>query len=145
MTTMIGPLRRAMRVAPDAVAARCGDIEITYAQTWERARRLVGALREMGVDDGDRVAVVGRNCHRYLELYQAVPGAGMVLVPLNQRHTAAELAYALEDSGARVLFAASGIDTPAGVVEHVIDLQDGYEALLAGAPAADVPDALPSE
>ncbi len=145
MTTMIGPLRRAVQVAPDGVAARCGDIEITYAQTWDRARRLVGALRELGVRDGDRVAVVGRNCHRYLELYQAVPGAGMVLVPLNQRHTAAELAYALEDSGSRVLFAASGIDVPAGVVEHVIDLEDGYEALLAAAPAPQFPDELAAE
>ena len=69
------------------------------AQTWERARRLAGALRGLGVGDGDRVAVVGRNCHRYLELYQAVPGAGMVLVPLNQRHTAAELGYALRGLG----------------------------------------------
>ena len=145
MTTMIGPLRRAVQVAPDAVAARCGDIEITYAQTWDRARRLVGALRELGVRDGDRVAVVGRNCHRYLELYQAVPGAGMVLVPLNQRHTAAELAYALEDSGSRVLFAAAGIDVPAGVVEHVIDLEDGYEALLATAPAPQFPDEFAAE
>ena len=90
MTTMIDPLRRALRTAPDAVAARCGDVEITYAQTWDRARRLVGALRGLGLGDGDRVAVVGRNCHRYLELYQAVPGAGMALVPLNQRHTAAD-------------------------------------------------------
>ncbi len=145
MTTMIGPLRRAVQVAPDAVAARCGDTEVTYAQTWDRARRLVGALRELGMRDGDRVAVVGRNCHRYLELYQGVPGAGMVLVPLNQRHTADELAYALRDSGSRVLFAASGIDHPAGVVEHVIDLEDGYEALLAGAPAADLPDQIPPE
>jgi long-chain acyl-CoA synthetase len=145
MTTMIGPLRRAVAVAPDAVAAHCGDTEVTYAQMWDRARRLVGALRGLGVRDGDRVAVVGRNCHRYLELYQAVPGAGMVLVPLNQRHTAAELAYALEDSGSRVLFAASGIDVPAGVVEHVIDLDEGYEALLAGAPAAELPEALAAE
>ncbi len=145
MTTMIGPLRRAVQVAPDAVAARCGDIEVTYAQTWDRARRLVGALRELGVRDGDRVAVVGRNCHRYLELYQALPGAGMVLVPLNQRHTAAELAYALRDSGSRVLFAASGIDAPAGVVEHVIDLEDGYEAMLAAAPAPQFPDQVDPE
>jgi long-chain acyl-CoA synthetase len=147
MTTMIEPLRRAVAVAPDAVAARCGGTEVTYAQTYERTQRLVGALRTLGVGDGDRVAVVGRNCHRYLELYQAVPGAGMVLVPLNQRHTAAELAYALQDSGARVLFAASGIDVPAGVVEHMIDLEDGYEALLAGAPAsgAESPDHLEPE
>ncbi|MGZ4171377.1 MAG: AMP-binding protein, partial [Solirubrobacteraceae bacterium] len=70
MTTMIGPLRRAVQVAPDAIAARCGEIEVTYSQTWERARRLAGALQGLGVSDGDRVAVVGRNCHRYLELYQ---------------------------------------------------------------------------
>ena len=145
MTTMIDPLRRAVRAAPDAVAARCGDVEITYAQTWDRARRLVGALRELGVRDGDRVAVVGRNCHRYLELYQAVPGAGMALVPLNQRHTAAELAYALTDSGARVLFVAAGIDYPSGVVERVIDLEDGYEALLAAARPAEFPEELPAD
>jgi long-chain acyl-CoA synthetase len=146
MATIIDPLRRAVRVAPDAVAARCGDIEITYAQTWDRARRLVGALRDLGVRDSERVAVVGRNCHRYLELYQGVPGAGMVLVPLNQRHTAAELAYALKDSGSRILFAGAGIDYPSGIVEHVIDLDDGYEALLASAtPVAEFPDALGAE
>jgi long-chain acyl-CoA synthetase len=145
MTTLIDPLRRAVRTAPDAIAARCGDIEITYEQTWDRARRLVGALRELGVRDGERVAVVGRNCHRYLELYQAVAGAGMVLVPLNQRHTAAELAYALEDSGARVLFVASGIDYPDGIVDHVIDLDEGYEALVAAAPTAEFPDVLPPD
>ena len=33
MTTMIGPLRRAVAVAPDAVAAHCGGTEVTYAQT----------------------------------------------------------------------------------------------------------------
>src|ERR1700684_1653043 len=101
MTTMIGPLRRAVRVSPDGVAACCAGRELTYAETWDRVQRLAGALRQLGLGSGDRVAVAGRNCHRYLELYQAVPGAGMVLVPLNQRHTAAEVAYALRDSGDR--------------------------------------------
>jgi long-chain acyl-CoA synthetase len=145
MTTMIGPLRRAVQVAPERIAARCGETELSYGQTWDRARRLIGALRDLGVGNGDRVAVCARNCHRYLELYQAVPGAGMVLVPLNQRHTAAELGYALEDSGAKVLFAGAGIEYPPGVVPHVIDLDDGYEALIAGAPAADFRDDLDSD
>jgi acyl-CoA synthetase (AMP-forming)/AMP-acid ligase II len=82
MTTNIGPLRRAERIAPQQVAVRCGQSQLTYAQTWERARRLAGALGGLGLGRGDRVAVAGRNCHRYLELYQAVPGAGMVIVPL---------------------------------------------------------------
>ncbi|HEY1515448.1 MAG TPA: AMP-binding protein [Solirubrobacteraceae bacterium] len=145
MTTLIGPLRRAVQIAPDRVAVRCGEVALTYGQVWERTRRLVGALHALGVDAGDRVAVVGRNCHRYLELYQAVPGAGMVLVPLNQRHTAAELAYALEDSGAKVVFAGSGVDYPEGVVARVIDLDEGYESLLAGGTPAAFPDRLPDD
>jgi long-chain acyl-CoA synthetase len=143
MTTMIGPLRRAVQVAPEHSAVRCGEIDLTYAETWQRTRRLIGALQRLGVGAGDRVGVVGRNCHRYLELYQAVPGAGMVLVPLNQRHTAAELRYALEDSGAKVLFAGEEVDCPRDVVETVIDLEDGYESLLDGARAVDFPDDLP--
>ena len=82
MTTMIEPLRRAVRIASQQVAVRCGRSQLTYAQTWERARRLAGALGELGLGRGGRVAVAGRNCHRYLELYQAVPAAGMVIVPL---------------------------------------------------------------
>src|SRR5215216_1011223 len=130
MTTMLGPLRRARRVAATATAVHCAEVELTYEEMWDRCRRLVGGLSELGLGAGDRVAVVGPNCHRYLELYQAVPGAGMVLVPLNQRHTEAELRYALEDSGAKVLFAGRDIGDLGKIVEHVIDLGDGYEELL---------------
>lgn len=56
-----------------------------------RGTGAAGALRGPGLDRGDRVAVVGPNCHRYLELYQTIPGAGLAIVPLNQRHTDAEL------------------------------------------------------
>jgi long-chain acyl-CoA synthetase len=125
-----------------AVRVRCGGLQLSYSQMWERAGRVVGALHGLGVGAGDRVAVVGPNCHRYLELYQAVPGAGMVLVPLNQRHTAAELGYALEDSGAKVLFAASGIDYPDGLVEHAFDMGDGYEQLIADAAPSAFSDEL---
>src|SRR4051794_26635308 len=106
---MISPLRRAVQVAAGRTAVTCGEVSLTYAETSERCRRLAGALRGIGVEHGDRVAVVGPNCHRYLEIYQAVPGAGMVVVPLNQRHSDAELRYALEDSGARVLFAGRAV------------------------------------
>jgi long-chain acyl-CoA synthetase len=136
---MIAPLRRARLVASRRPAVRCGDLELTYAATWERCRRLVGALRGLGVAPGDRVAVVGPNCHRYLELYQAIPAGGMVVVPLNQRHSPAELRYALEDSGARVLFSARGTDGFAESVEHVFDLGDGYEDLIRDASPADFP------
>jgi long-chain acyl-CoA synthetase len=86
------------------------------------------------------VAVVAKNSHRYLELYQAVPGAGLVLVPLNHRHADAELRYALEDSSARVLFADRAVGDLPACVEHVIDAADGHEDLIAGAAPADFPD-----
>jgi long-chain acyl-CoA synthetase len=145
MTTMWGPLRRARRIAAGAVAVSCGDVELTYEQTWDRCRRLVGGLRALGLRDGDRVAIVGPNCHRYLEVYQAVPGAGMVLVPLNQRHTEAELQYALDDAGAALLFAGRDVGAAADGVKHVIDLDEGYEQLLAESDPVDLPDDLPDE
>src|SRR3954453_7281750 len=139
MVSMISPLRRAVQVDRGRVAVTCGATTLSYAETWERCARLVGGLRGLGVGAGDRVAVVGPNCHRYLELYQAVPGGGMVLVPLNQRHTEAELRYALEDSGAKVLFAGRDIGGLATCVEHVLDLDVGHEALLAAAPPVEPP------
>ena len=107
MTTMIGPLRRAVQVAPERSAVRCGDVELTYAEMWERTCRLAGGLRELGLKQGDRVAVVGGNCHRYLELVPGRPGLGAGAgapqpAPLPGRRASA---YALEDSGANVLFA----------------------------------------
>ena len=142
MTTMISPLRRAARLAADRPAVVCGDTTLTYAETWDRCRRLAAGLRGLGLGAGDRVAVVGPNSHRYLELYQAVPGAGMVLVPLNVRHAAPELRYALEDSGTRVLFAGRPVEDLPPCVEYVLDMGEAYEALLAGAAPAGFPDDL---
>jgi acyl-CoA synthetase (AMP-forming)/AMP-acid ligase II len=77
----------------------------------------------LGLRPGDRVAVVAPNCHRYLELYLAVPAGGFVLVPLNARHAEPELRYALDDSGARVLFTdATHASILAGAVQHVFQL-----------------------
>src|SRR3954471_9377361 len=136
---MIWPLRRAVRMAGPRPAVAFGWSEFTYAQMWERCRRLTGALGALGLQRGDRVAVVAHNSHRYLELYQAVPGAGFVLVPLNHRHSDAELRYALADSGARVLFSARAIAELPAAVERVIDVGAGYEELLAGAEPAEFP------
>src|SRR4051795_12848916 len=147
MATMISPLRRATQVAADRTAVVCGGARLSYAEMAERCRRLAGALHGLDVAAGDRVAIVSPNCHRYLEVYQAVPGAGMVLVPLNHRHTDAELRYALEDSGTKVLFAGRPVADVPPCVEHVVSLDDAYEALLASAaPAAfahSVPPAVP--
>lgn len=97
-------LRYAEQQFPLKTAVVCGDQRFTYAQFAERASRLAGALREAGVKAGDRVAFLSLNCHRLLEAYYGVLEAGAVLLPLNFRLAPNELAYILNDSGAKVLF-----------------------------------------
>src|SRR3954466_3595095 len=145
MATMVSPLRRAVQVGAGRTAVVCGDVRLTYAEMWERCRRLAGALRALGLEEGDRVGVVSPNCHRYLEIYEAVPGAGMVLVPLNQRHTDAELRYALDDSGTKVLFAGRPVGDLPECVQTAIEVGEPYEALIAGAAPADFPDRVGEE
>jgi long-chain acyl-CoA synthetase len=96
-------LRRARQLHPDAIAAYDGDRSITFAEFSERVTRLAGALRDLGVQPGDRVAVLMLNSPRYFELYHAVPLAGAIIVPINIRWNPAEIGFGLSDSGARLL------------------------------------------
>ena len=99
---------RLLRYAREQFATRtavvCGNDRFTYEQFGARVSRLAGALREMGVQKGDRVAFLSLNCHRFLEAYYAVPEVGAIFVPVNARLVPNELAYILNDAGATVLF-----------------------------------------
>jgi fatty-acyl-CoA synthase len=65
--------------------------------------RLAGALRGLGVRDGDRVAVLAPNTHVLLEAHYGVPFAGAALVALNPRLTPLDLSRIVEHAGASVL------------------------------------------
>ena len=97
-------LRYSEQQFPHKTAVVCGERRFTYAEFGDRAGRLAGALRNAGVKAGDRVAFLSLNCHRLLEAYYGIPEAGGILLPLNIRLAASELAYILNDSGAAVLF-----------------------------------------
>jgi len=102
--TPIRFLRYAEQQFPRRIAVVCGKERFTYAEFAERASKLGGALRKAGVQPGDRVAFLSTNCHRLLEAYYGVLEAGAVLLPLNIRLAPQELAYILNDAGAKVLF-----------------------------------------
>jgi long-chain acyl-CoA synthetase len=128
-----------------------GDYRSTWNQHTDRVSRLSHALRaKLGVEPGDRFAVLSLNSHQYLELWHAAfMGAG-VINPLNLRLAPKELAYILSDSGSEAVFAdvtfaplvaaaraEMGADDP---VRHVVLIGDGdvqhdlaYEDLLAAA------------
>jgi fatty-acyl-CoA synthase len=96
-------LARAARVHHDRVAVVDGSLRLSYGELWERAGRLAGALAALGASDGDRVAVLASNSHLLLETHYGVPLSGAVLVALNSRLSARELAYILDHCGARLL------------------------------------------
>ncbi|WP_049575881.1 AMP-binding protein [Streptomyces sp. SBT349] len=87
---------------PDQPARTLG--ELTYAQVGERARALAANLDRLGIGTGERVAVVSHNSARLMTAFFGVSGYGRVLVPINFRLSADEVAYIVEHSGARVLY-----------------------------------------
>ncbi|MFV0525846.1 MAG: acyl-CoA synthetase [Acidimicrobiales bacterium] len=134
MQTFIHSLRRAETLAPGHEALVCDGARLTYAQLGGRLRQLHGALIGLGTAPGDRIAILSFNSIAFAELYLGVSMAGRVQVPLNFRWAEPELAYALKDSGARILFCDRDPGPLADLVDRIFRIDEGgYEALLAGA------------
>jgi fatty-acyl-CoA synthase len=112
-----------------------GERRWTYARLDARANRLARALAAMGVERGDRVAVLAHNCGEQFELLFACGKLGAVHTPLNWRLAAPELAGVLGDCEPRVLFhdeAHAEISSALPVARRV-RFGAQYEDLLAGA------------
>jgi O-succinylbenzoate-CoA ligase len=75
----------------------------TYAGLNARSNRTANALRGLGVRKGDRVALLLMNGVEFTGAFFAIAKIGAVVVPLNWRLVADELAFILDDSGATVL------------------------------------------
>ena len=96
-------LRRAAKLTPNKIAMLGDDLSIDWAKLQDRAARLAGAYAALGLEQGDRVAMLGLNTHRYVEFFYGVFWRGAAAVPLNIRWAVAEHIYALNDCGARAL------------------------------------------
>ncbi len=90
---------------PYKTALICDDRTVTYTQLRRRALSLAAHLRDRGLSKGDRVALLMPNCIEFVVSYFACTAAGFIVVPLNSRLAARELAYALNNSRAEVLIA----------------------------------------
>src|SRR3954452_13569589 len=138
-------LRRSATIHPDRVAVVYGEQRRTYAELRERVDRLASALRARGLERHDRVAALCPNVPELLELHHAVPAAGGVLVAINVRLSAQEVAYILEHSGARVLFVDPELEELAPDGIEVVRVGDEYEALISSGDPAGVPSLLRDE
>lgn len=145
--SIAGGVREFARSTPKAIAVVDGDRSLTYGEVGERAARAASALQGLGLDTGDRVAVLLGNQLEYPEVACAIAMAGMVMVPLNPRLTATESQYILEHSGARALIlddalagAVGSAATDLGLKTLSINgttLGSSYESALERNPAVD--------
>lgn len=96
-------LDKAARQWPDTVAQVQGSESWTYREFHKRCLAIGGNLRALGCQPGDRVAFCLANSPRILEVVFGCFAAGLVVVPVNARLHVREMAYILENSGAKVL------------------------------------------
>ena len=94
--------------SPDAPAIRLGEVELSYGELDDRSARLATLLRERGVEPGDRVGVMLPNVPEFPVAYYGVLRAGAIVVPMNVLLKRREIAFYLEDSGAKLLLAWHG-------------------------------------
>ncbi|MDP2261913.1 MAG: AMP-binding protein [Hydrogenophaga sp.] len=93
------------RLTPAKLGARDSRRSLSYAHWHERASRLGAGLLGLGLRKGDRVGVVAYNSLEWLEIYVGMARAGLVVVPVNFRLSAAEMAYILQDAEVAALIA----------------------------------------
>jgi acyl-CoA synthetase (AMP-forming)/AMP-acid ligase II len=88
---------------PDDVAVAFTDVRVTAPELLERSVQMASSLHALGVRRGDLVAIVMPNCIEYVEALFGSSLLGAVVVTINARYRAAELAYVVADSAAAVL------------------------------------------
>lgn len=89
----------------DKLALICGEERYSYAQLKERVDRLACGLESMGIHKNDKIVIIHKNCHRFLEAYFAAAKIGAILVLVNYRLETQDFVYILNDSQAKVLIA----------------------------------------
>ena len=90
---------------PDSIAFRvCGEPEVvTYGQLEQRANQAAHVFRACGARLGDHVAILLKNQREFLEICFGAERAGLYYTTISTRLTVAEIAYIVQDCGAKVL------------------------------------------
>ncbi len=138
--TPISFIKRSAAVYPEKTAVIHGDRSYSYAEFFERCRRLASALQRRGVGRGDTVSVMAPNVPAMLEAHHGVPMTGAVLNALNYRLDAATIRFIINHARSRVLItdrefsatieeALDGVDEPPLVIDIDDPLFEGGELL----------------
>lgn len=126
--------RKLVERTPELVAVVYEDRRLTAADLLERSIRLVNALRDRGIEPGDRVATLGVNALRSVEEIVALALGGYVRVPLHQGNSPERHQHMIRHSGARAL-----------ILDEVCRNELGDDAASIGLPCVLVDDGVGSD
>ena len=140
--TPAGRLRATAAARGDHVALRWQDRTVTYGELDERVDRATAALAALGVEPGDRVAIVLGNVPAFVEAWFAVLRLGAVAVPAAPALAADELRHVLADSGTVVAVVSPGVAT---AIAPLRDRLPGLRTVVAAGAATPDADARWSE
>tara|TARA_R110000868_G_scaffold6550_2_gene36947 strand:+ start:10126 stop:11628 length:1503 start_codon:yes stop_codon:yes gene_type:complete len=140
MSMILDITARRAAITPDRLAFHVIETgeDIDYRALDERSARAASVLASHGISHGDRVAILCRNRVEFFELLFACGKLGAILVPLNWRMPASELAALIEDCTPRLLVTGEEdretARTAAGMLDlAVLDLDREYDGLRNGA------------
>ncbi len=109
-------LEDSARVVPERCAVICGDEKLTYAELNAKANQVANALKNYGIEKGDKIAISCPNLPFFPIIYYGILKAGATVVPLNVLLKSREIAYHLGDSDARIHFCFEGTaELPMGI------------------------------
>ncbi len=92
--------------SPAILSVKGAKYDLCYAELWQQTGNIAAALLAMGLNAGDRVAILAPNCTEWALLQFATARAGLILVTLNPAYKAKELHFALQEAGCRLLVSA---------------------------------------
>ncbi|MDB5422122.1 MAG: AMP-dependent synthetase [Brevundimonas sp.] len=120
-------------------AGQTEDHVVGYGEVRDRANRLSGALLDLGLEPGDRIATLAWNTQNHVEVWYAAMGAGLVCHTLNPRLTLEHLAAMVIQADDRILVAGAGLG---GMAEDLITLCPNISRLIlldGDTPQKDLP------
>ena len=149
------------RLTPQKLGARDSRRALSFEEWHQRSTQLANGLRGLGLQKGDKVALLAYNCVEWMEIYAALAHAGLVAVPVNFRLMSSEIEYIAQHSDAVALIAQDELIDRIEPIKSQLNIPDKayiafgdnvpsnwtkYESLISSAPVYIQPiEVLPSD
>lgn len=124
-------------ICPQRTAIVFEGKRYSFAELSDRMNRLSNALLNLGVQKGDRVAILQVNCNQYVEVYYAAAKIGAIFVPLNFRAKQNEITHMLNNSESSIVFVGeryidlvNSMRPDLSSVKHFVSIDSKQEGML---------------